>query len=291
MTHPYKAIKKLKDISLKIGKYVNNVQGGGGNTSVKLNFEEMFIKASGYTLVDVDQKESYCSLELPQLKDFLNTCSDISDDDFSEKIQSFSRNTSKFRPSMESGLHALIPYTYVIHSHSIFANILNCSTEGLKIAKSLFPELLWLNYSNPGKELTLSLRDHLKVLKSKPQIIFLQNHGLIICSDDSHQAVELHEWVNETIISHFNVPRNMDQILSENDILDFQKKTLFPDQTVFTFDDFKVTTSAQKENLLAFKYIWSQILRLGLTPLLINKTKKEQIHSMKAEKFRQKIGN
>lgn len=289
MTPPHKAIKNLKNMSLKIGKYVSNVQGGGGNTSVKLNSKEMLVKASGHTLMDVKQKKAYCSMNLAPLIDFLNMCSDISDDEFSKKIRSFSKEKSKFRPSMESGLHALIPYTYVIHSHSIFANILNCSMEGKKISKSLFPELLWLDYLNPGKELTLSLRDHLKTLKIKPQIIFLQNHGLITCSDDFLQAVHLHEYVNKKIVFHLSIPWDMDQNISENDISVFKKKTLFPDQTVFTFDDFKVKTLAQRENLIAFKYIWSQISHLGLTPLFINEAKKKQIHSMEAEKFRQKI--
>ena len=53
-------VKKYRDrlqayvkLSSAIGEHVYNVQGGGGNTSVKLDDELMAIKASGLSLIHI----------------------------------------------------------------------------------------------------------------------------------------------------------------------------------------------------------------------------------------------
>ena len=46
-------LKYLVNISNKIGKRCDYTQGGGGNTSVKIDSENMAIKASGSTLKEM----------------------------------------------------------------------------------------------------------------------------------------------------------------------------------------------------------------------------------------------
>ncbi|NMA66786.1 MAG: class II aldolase/adducin family protein, partial [Clostridiaceae bacterium] len=54
-----KRSKELEAISQYAGKRIDYVQGGGGNTSVKLNDEFMAVKASGYKLSQITENEGY----------------------------------------------------------------------------------------------------------------------------------------------------------------------------------------------------------------------------------------
>src|SRR5690606_1754194 len=60
----------------------------------------------------------------------------------------------KGRPSIETSLHALLPEKYVIHSHSVYSNILTCSQEGRKWCEDKLAGSIFLDYAAPGVELS-----------------------------------------------------------------------------------------------------------------------------------------
>lgn len=278
---------ELVDMSHRVGGDPAYVQGGGGNTSIKLDSDLMAVKSSGSMLKEMSPEKGFCILDYQATRSYLMTPHDR-DDLFSEKIQSFCKS-SESRPSMESGFHALLGDA-VIHTHSVFANVLTCSKEGESIVQELFPEALWLSYTTPGRELTIAIRDILKGLESAATVIFLQNHGVIVSAASSQEALGLHEELNLRIRKKLGLKAfKMEEYVS-NDLNFMKDHVLFPDQVVYTLSgDEILKTLAARETIAAYNYISSSIDISKLTPKFVSKEKVELLRSMESEKYRQSV--
>ena len=66
------ARENFRKVSSSVGARADYVQGGGGNTSVKLEGGLMAIKASGYCLKDIDIDKAYAVLDYAALRKFYN---------------------------------------------------------------------------------------------------------------------------------------------------------------------------------------------------------------------------
>ncbi len=122
-------IKNLVDISRKIGSYPEFVQGGGGNTSVKINSNLMAIKASGYLLKDMTESDGFAFVNYNDINDHIKNdiISNNTEDEFSSFVKEKTSKTDNYpalKPSIETGFHALLPYKYIVHTHSVYSNIL-----------------------------------------------------------------------------------------------------------------------------------------------------------------------
>jgi rhamnose utilization protein RhaD (predicted bifunctional aldolase and dehydrogenase) len=98
------------------------------------------------------------------------------------------------RPSVETLLHDLLPFAYVVHTHPAMVNGLTCSQQGEAAMKELFGEdAIWIPITNPGYILSLGVKnaeDAYTARKGKSaDIIFLQNHGVFVGADTT-EAIE-----------------------------------------------------------------------------------------------------
>lgn len=283
--------KELSDfisLSKSIGEKVCYVQGCGGNTSIKLDSKRMIIKASGVLLKDMRDDYGYSVVDYPSIIQY-TAHADSDDDVFSQKINSFITETSN-RPSIEAGLHALLG-KIVVHSHSVFSNLLACSNEGWKITQELFPDSLWLSYAAPGKSITDALRYALNSIKITPQIIFLENHGLVISAETTHNAFDLHEFVNMSICKYLGINfKDITELPPFTDLSFAADHVFFPDQVVFTCDPRLRVTQAGKETLMAYNYLWREIgASKILSPRFISHAESLRLLTMESEKYRQRI--
>ena len=277
---------ELVKISQGIGKNIAYVQGGGGNTSVKIDETRLAIKASGYLLKDVSETDGYCIVDYQAICSYLET-PDMDEDLFTQKIKSFVIETN-VRPSIETGFHALLG-DVVIHSHSVYTNLLTCSKEGETIVSEFFPEALWVDYVNPGRDLTLAIKESLKQ-KPNASTIFLQNHGLIVSSDVSDEALYMHEHINKHIKDYLNV----NDFQFNEDIpfdVDFIKNhVLFPDQVVYALaGEVLLKTQAGQETFAAYNFIDHTLKEKKLTPHFISQENVDILINMESEKYRQKV--
>ena len=82
-------IKNLVNISRKIGSYPEFVQGGGGNTSVKIDDNLMVIKASGYLLKDMTKSDGFAFVNYNDINDHIKNdgISSNTEDGFSNFIK------------------------------------------------------------------------------------------------------------------------------------------------------------------------------------------------------------
>ncbi len=262
-------IRDLIDISQYAGTRADYTQGGGGNTSVK-NDEKgiMLIKASGYRLADIDETTAFVAVDKKKIADYYASVNLAEEKDYEKESAEVSKNSvidlegvKTLRPSVEVGFHAILK-KYVIHTHSVYANVLTCAVEGEALAQKLFGEkdygFIFLPYINPGFELTLAMKnkidEYVKTNGKYPEVIFMKNHGLVVNSDCVDRVKAVNTDVNETIRNYFGLEDNFRSVnltktptgfisdtaivklfVAEN-VLDkafLDKYPLYPDQLVY----------------------------------------------------------
>ena len=206
-------------ISQAIGRRADYVQGGGGNTSVKLENGLMAIKASGYRLSDVTSQSAYAVLDYKSLSQFYY---DHEPADF-ENVEAAGADCAKehtkvidglkpLRPSVEAGFHSILK-TYVLHTHSVYANLAACSEACKAIATLAFEGTSyswgWVDYVDPGTNLTFAIRDEMARVEKEtgkiPSVILMQNHGIIVHDDDPNVCLAIQTDSNARLANFFGL--------------------------------------------------------------------------------------
>lgn len=236
------AAAALKSLCEEIGFRRDFVQGGGGNISVKADGGIMLIKASGYLLREVTQTEGFCDVDYKKLRSYYKNGGRLEDPAKKEK-----------RPSIEVGFHAILG-DYVIHTHSVYANVLTCSKEGKQLVQRIFGDAaVWCGYAMPGHNTARTILQALQEKKIDPQtkspvVLFLENHGLVVSAQSAEDALKAHTEVNRKLMElfgeagfiHAKLTETTDGTLVENNPIPqkyirsaLKGKVLFPDQTVY----------------------------------------------------------
>ncbi|MDG2059500.1 MAG: class II aldolase/adducin family protein [Flavobacteriales bacterium] len=205
-------IKNFVEISRYAGERYDLVQAAGGNSSIKLNNGEMLIKASGFLLSDVNKNVGYSRVFTKQVADIVIN-GDIIRTNNKRQRESLTAQLLKKatidkvnRPSIETLLHSLL-LKYTLHTHSIVVNMIVVRENWKETLNKIFKdiEIALVAYKTPGIELALELDKELQRFEDIPKIIFLQNHGLIVTSNEKQDITKLTEYVLEKIESFLNV--------------------------------------------------------------------------------------
>jgi rhamnose utilization protein RhaD (predicted bifunctional aldolase and dehydrogenase) len=101
------------------------------------------------------------------------------------------------RPSVETTLHALMGHC-VLHTHPSVVNGMLCAQGSREAVQRLFgdrqPPPLYAEYIDPGYPLGTTLMERLDDYQSehghRPEIVFLENHGLIVSTDRGQKALD-----------------------------------------------------------------------------------------------------
>ena len=214
-----KLLEAFAKVSGIAGARADYVQGGGGNTSVKLGGGLMAIKASGFCLSDITPNSAYAVLDGAAIRDFYLT----SEPAQFENVETAGSNKAKesvktieglqqLRPSVEAGFHSILK-TFVVHTHSVYANLAACTVNCKEICAAAFEgaDYSWgmVPYVDPGANLTFAIRDEMKRVEAetgkKPGIIIMQNHGIIAHDDDPDVVLQLHADANERLAKAFGI--------------------------------------------------------------------------------------
>ena len=88
------------------------------------------------------------------------------------------------RPSIETSLHALLPHRLVIHVHSVNLIAWAVRADGRAELDRRLAGLswAWIPYVRPGLPLTPALAAILR--DRRPDVLVLQNHGLVVGAAD-----------------------------------------------------------------------------------------------------------
>lgn len=183
-----KQIEDLIAISRKFGQDSRFVIAGGGNTSYK-DENRLWVKASGHALATITE-DGFAVLDRALLNEMgekaYNEDTAIREEQVKNDL-SVACITKDRRPSVETSLHNCMGFAFVVHLHPTLVNGLMCSVNAKAACKEIFPDALYIEYTDPGYTLFKKVYDRIKAYKAEkgkePQVIFLQNHGIFVGGD------------------------------------------------------------------------------------------------------------
>lgn len=181
-------IEDLIAISRKFGQDSRFVIAGGGNTSYK-DENRLWVKASGHALATITE-DGFAVLDRALLNEMgekaYNEDTAIREEQVKNDL-SVACVTKDRRPSVETSLHNCMGFAFVVHLHPTLVNGLMCSVNAEAACGEIFPEALYIEYTDPGYTLFKKVYDRINAYKAangkEPQVIFLQNHGIFVGGD------------------------------------------------------------------------------------------------------------
>lgn len=177
MTHA--ALAALAALSARLGQDPMLVQGGGGNTSIKID-DTLWVKASGQWLAAAEHTPIFVPVDLAGVRAAIAA-------DLPDPVSAHTRPGNALRPSIETTLHALLPQPVVLHLHSVNCLAAAVLRDGAARVAAALEGLswAWLPYRRPGLDLTRATA----ALEGGPHdVIVLENHGVVIGAADCAEA-------------------------------------------------------------------------------------------------------
>lgn len=166
-------------------------QGAGGNVSFKSD-GRLLIKRSGWRLRDLSAEEGWAEVDLRGVRSWFGALPR----DATASIEQEARYLRVIgigggtRPSMESGLHALLPHGWVAHLHSVAGVVLamHSQAEARRILRRAGLQAVDLGRvppAAPGMELALQVsRLTPRPSPTRPLLALLANHGVVWAARD-----------------------------------------------------------------------------------------------------------
>ncbi len=158
------------------------VQGAGGNISVKTD-KTLWIKASGTWLAKAMSESIFSAVALDCVRARIALGQA---DPASAELLDISPHG--LRPSIETGLHALMPHAVVMHLHSVDAIALGVCEDGMARLSHRLEGLAWawVSYVQPGQPLTEAIRQALG--HAAVDVLVLANHGVVLGAESVASA-------------------------------------------------------------------------------------------------------
>ena len=200
-------LNNLIEISRFYGNNKDYVIAGGGNTSYK-NESFVWVKASGTSLATINE-DGFVKLDRNKLKTL--SSNQYSSDPMKREAQVKNDlnacvvdNPLDLRPSVETSLHEIFDYSFVVHTHPYLVNALVCSKDSKRQVLELFgEETLYIPYVDPGftlfKKVEKQLDEYRKMFRTDPHITFLENHGVFVSANSIEEIKQIYKDIEEII--------------------------------------------------------------------------------------------
>lgn len=175
-----KTENELIYLSKLFGSSTLNIQGQGGNISVKtLNNELILIKSSGGILGNMDNLNGFCVAD--------NMCCNNLLKEANSKDLNKTKIFGQKIPSMETFFHCFMK-KYTVHIHFTLSNIF-LTTNNVTVLDKLNTRYKIIDYFPPGIILANEIK---KVYEEDTNLYFLKNHGLILTCNDLEEIERLY---------------------------------------------------------------------------------------------------
>ena len=242
-----------------LGRDMSLVMHGGGNTSVKARVRDFFgidqdvlyIKGSGWDLATIEAK-GFAAVKMDALLR-MAAINGLTDADMVIQQRAAMLDPNAPNPSVEAILHAIIPFTFVDHSHAD-ALVAITNTPGGKqhVEKIYGKKVLIVSYVMPGFILARKVYEMTRGLDwSTIEGIVLLNHGLFTFANTAKESYE----------NHIKLVTKAEQYIKKQNILPLPRKR-----------ESRVTT-----DLLSLSRLRRSISRGTLTPDHVIRTKPKPV--------------
>lgn len=164
---------------------------GGGNTSSKttikdfrgLDVEVMFVKGSGSDLASM-KAGNFTGLRMDDIRPLFEK-DEMSDEEMVAYLVNCMIDAKHPRASIETLLHAFLPFKHVDHTHPDAIISLCCADNGKEIAREIFGDrFVWVPYVRPGFMLSKMIAEGVQS-NPKAELVLMEKHGLVTWGDTS----------------------------------------------------------------------------------------------------------
>ena len=167
---------------------------GGGNTSTKARERDhtgrevdvLWVKGSGSDLATIGAGQ-FTGLKLDEVLPLMERDS-MDDQEMVAYLASCQLWPDMPRGSIETLLHAFVPYAQVDHTHPDAVNMICCSEGGEELARECFgEEAVWIPYIRPGFTLSKQVGE---AVRNNPdaRFVLLAKHGLVTWGDTHEES-------------------------------------------------------------------------------------------------------
>jgi rhamnose utilization protein RhaD (predicted bifunctional aldolase and dehydrogenase) len=181
-----------------LGSEPTLVLHGGGNTSIKgpylditgVEIDALFVKGSGWDLASI-APAGFTPLRMSRLAELLDLDA-ISDQEMMRELSAARLDPGAPQPSVESLLHAFLPFPAVQHSHAdAIVTLTNLTNGDATVREALGDAVVVVPYVMPGFDLARLVR---KLWPAETGAIgmVLMNHGLFTFGTTTRDAYERH---------------------------------------------------------------------------------------------------
>ncbi|TAK71766.1 MAG: bifunctional aldolase/short-chain dehydrogenase [Betaproteobacteria bacterium] len=181
-----------------LGRDKTLVLHGGGNTSVKLvrknlfgeNENVLYIKGSGWDLETIEAA-GFAPVALDYLRRLVQLDA-LSDTQLANELATHTLESAAPTPSVETILHACLPYKFVDHTHADAVLAIANAPEGERRMREIYGDtVVIVPYVMPGFDLARACaREHARQVCAHTVGVLLMHHGIISFGDSARQSYE-----------------------------------------------------------------------------------------------------
>ena len=181
-----------------LGQDTSLVLHGGGNTSVKITETNLvgskedilYVKGSGWDLVSIE-KDGFSPVRMAHMLS-LSKLKSLSDPQMVNELKTQLTNASSPTPSVETILHAILPFKYVDHTHAdAVVTISNTSNGEERIREIYGNRVVIVPYVMPGFDLAKEVGLLFSEMASdETEGMVLLNHGIFSFGDTARESYE-----------------------------------------------------------------------------------------------------
>ncbi|GAF11041.1 LOW QUALITY PROTEIN: rhamnulose-1-phosphate aldolase [Bacillus sp. JCM 19045] len=169
---------------------------GGGNTSMKTKevdfrgeeVDVMWVKGSGSDLATMRTK-NFTALRLDDVRPLLDR-EEMSDEEMVSYLSHCMIDHSHPRASIETLLHAFLPFKHVDHTHPDAIISLCCAENGRELAEELFGNrYVWVPYIRPGFTLSKMIAEGVAA-NPQAELVLMEKHGLVVWGETAKESYD-----------------------------------------------------------------------------------------------------
>jgi rhamnulose-1-phosphate aldolase/alcohol dehydrogenase len=189
-----KGVEELVYRSNLIGSDRAVCNWGGGNTSMKTtekdfrgrDIEVMWVKGSGSDLATM-KAHNFTGLNLEDIRPLFER-DEMTDEDMVAYLAHCMIDSKHPRASIETLLHAFLPFKHVDHTHPDAIISLCCADNGKQLAEEIFGNrFVWVPYVRPGFTLSKMIAEGVRN-NPNAELVLMEKHGLVTWGETSEES-------------------------------------------------------------------------------------------------------
>ncbi|WP_270169462.1 bifunctional aldolase/short-chain dehydrogenase [Paenibacillus sp. SYP-B4298] len=167
---------------------------GGGNTSMKTiekdfrgrDVEVMWVKGSGSDLATM-KAANFTGLRMDDIRPLIER-DEMPDEEMVAYLAHCMIDSKHPRASIETLLHAFLPFKHVDHTHPDAIISICCADNGKAVAREIFGDrFVWVPYVRPGFTLSKMIAEGVHA-NPNAELVLMEKHGLVTWGETSEEA-------------------------------------------------------------------------------------------------------